>query len=60
MKIQANQQVSLVSLGEVPILNNYLEYNLEIATHAEQIAHAVQNNLYCSGYEWHKAKGLSQ
>ena len=34
--------------------------NLEIATHAEQVAHAVQNKLYCSGTEWKKARGLQE
>lgn len=38
-------------------LNN-LQGNLEIASHAEQVAHAVQNGLYCSGEEWYKARGL--
>lgn len=32
--------------------------NLEIATHAEQVAHAVENGLYCSGDVWRKARGL--
>lgn len=32
--------------------------NLEIATHAEQVAHAVENGLYCSGIAWRKARGL--
>nr|DAV70398.1 MAG TPA: homing endonuclease [Caudoviricetes sp.] len=32
--------------------------NLEISTHAEQVAHAVQTGLYCSGNEWRKARGL--
>ena len=32
--------------------------NLEIATHAEQVAHAVRNGLYCSGKEWQLARGL--
>ena len=32
--------------------------NLEISTHAEQVAHAVQNGLYCSGESWAKARGL--
>ena len=33
--------------------------NLEIATHAEQVAHAVANGLYCSGNAWREARGLS-
>ena len=32
--------------------------NLEITTHAEQCAHAVQTGLYCSGEAWYKARGL--
>ena len=32
--------------------------NLEISTHAEQVAHAVQTGLYCSGEQWRKARGL--
>lgn len=32
--------------------------NLEISTHAEQVAHAVQNKLYCSGENWKKAREL--
>lgn len=39
-------------------LNNTFN-NLEIATHAEQVAHAVQTGLYCSGDEWYIARGLS-
>ena len=42
------------------ITTNNLESNLEIATHAEQVAHAVQTNLYCSGDDWYKARGLTQ
>lgn len=38
--------------------NNSRE-NLEISTHAEQVAHAVQNKLYCSGSSWKEARGLS-
>jgi len=34
--------------------------NLEISTHAEQVAHAVQTKLYCSGNEWRKARGLPE
>ena len=34
--------------------------NLEIATHAEQVAHAVQNGHYCSGDTWYEARGLSK
>ena len=36
--------------------NNCRE-NLEIATHAEQVAHAVENGLYCSGEQWKRARG---
>ena len=34
--------------------------NLEISTHAEQVAHAVQAGLYCSGEQWRKARGLPE
>jgi len=34
--------------------------NLELASHHEQVAHAVQNELYCSGDAWYKARGLSR
>lgn len=34
--------------------------NLEISTHAEQVAHAVQNKLYASGNAWRKARGLPE
>ena len=37
---------------------NNADTNLEIATHAEQVAHAVANGFYCSGLEWKKARGL--
>ena len=39
--------------------NNCRE-NLEISTHAEQVAHAVQAGLYCSKAEWYKARGLQK
>lgn len=32
--------------------------NLEISTHAEQVAHAVRTGLYCSGLDWRKARGF--
>ena len=32
--------------------------NLEISTHAEQVAHAVRTGLYCSGIAWQKSRGL--
>ena len=40
-------------------LNN-VHGNLELASQHEQIAHAVQNELYCSGDAWYKARGLSR
>lgn len=40
-------------------LNNNSE-NLEIATHLEQVAHAVNTGLYCSGDAWYKARGLTR
>ena len=30
--------------------------NLEIVTHQQNVKHAVDNNLYCSGEAWHKAR----
>ncbi|AGI61787.1 HNH endonuclease [Vibrio phage JSF3] len=30
--------------------------NLELVTHAQNVQHAVANNLYCSGEAWHKAR----
>ena len=31
--------------------------NLEVVTHKENVAHAVENNLYMSGDGWYKARG---
>ena len=52
-----NQQVSQKNQFSIPGNNVY--ENLELASHHEQVAHAVQNGLYCSGKEWYKARGLS-
>lgn len=30
--------------------------NLEIVTHQQNVQHAVENRLYCSGDAWHKAR----
>ena len=30
--------------------------NLEIVSHKQNVLHAVENNLYCSGEAWHKAR----
>lgn len=30
--------------------------NLEIVSHKQNVKHAVDNNLYCSGEAWHKAR----
>ena len=38
-------------------LNNKMS-NIEIVSHRENVNHAVQNNLYCSGKEWYKARGM--
>lgn len=37
--------------------NNCLD-NLEVVTHAENVRHAVENGLYCSGPQWYAARGL--
>lgn len=39
-------------------LNNSVA-NLEVVTHKENVAHAVENNLYMSGDGWYKARGKS-
>ena len=39
------------------ITTNNCRENLEATTHAEQVAHAVQNGLYCSGEQWRQAHG---
>ena len=31
--------------------------NLEVVTHRENVRHAVENKLYCSGSAWHSARG---
>lgn len=33
--------------------------NIEIVTHKENVLHAVENNLYCSGKAWYEARGLN-
>lgn len=30
--------------------------NLEVVTHEENVKHAVMNNLYCKGVDWHNAR----
>ena len=39
---------------------NNCTMNLEITTHAGQVAHAVQNKLYAHGNAWYVARGLSE
>ena len=39
-------------------LNNNLD-NLEIVSQEYNVYHAVENNLYCSGHSWYKARGLA-
>lgn len=34
--------------------------NLEIVTHQQNVKHAVENNLYCSGDAWYKARSKNQ
>ena len=36
-------------------INNSL-CNLEVVSQHENVQHAVQNNLYCSGAKWHAAR----
>ena len=52
------ENIDTVNHIDANTLNNIYE-NLEFASHHEQVAHAVQNGLYCSGEEWYKARGLS-
>ena len=33
--------------------------NLEIASHRDQVDHAMRMNLYCSGEDWYIARGMS-
>lgn len=33
--------------------------NLEIVTHQQNVKHAVENGLYCSGEEWYKSRGIT-
>jgi len=40
-------------------LNNNLD-NLEIVSAKENFAHAVANELYCSGSAWYAARGLQE
>lgn len=35
--------------------DNRLE-NLEVITQRENVQHAIDNNLYCKGIDWHKAR----
>ncbi|MGV8863228.1 MAG: HNH endonuclease [Pseudomonas sp.] len=39
--------------------NNQLS-NLEVVSQHENVQHAVANNLYCSGEDWHKARGTTK
>ena len=34
--------------------------NLEVVTHKDNVKHAVDNNLYCSGDAWYAARGLTK
>lgn len=40
-------------------LDNRLE-NLEVVSHRENVAHAVQAKLYCAGEAWYKARGMQK
>ena len=52
------ENIDTVNHIDANTLNNVYE-NVELASHHEKVAHAVQNGLYCSGEEWYKARGLS-
>ena len=32
--------------------------NLEVVSHRDNVKHAVENALYCSGEDWYKARGM--
>ena len=34
--------------------------NLEVVSQRENVQHAVANNLYCSGSDWYKARGITK
>lgn len=64
-----NQQVRQTKLDllQIPETDNYFVdtdgntinnklCNLEVVSQHENVQHAVQNNLYCSGSAWHKAR----
>ena len=34
--------------------------NLEVVSHQQNVQHAVENKLYCSGEAWHKARSKDQ
>ena len=53
------EDIDTVNHVDADTLNNALG-NLELASHREQVAHAVQNGLYCAGDAWYKARGLSR
>ena len=37
--------------------NNSLA-NLEVTSHKENVRHAVENDFYCSGGDWYRARGM--
>lgn len=51
-EIRADEQVNHLD-GDT--LNNNLD-NLEVVSFKENVAHAVVNNLYCSGEDWYAAR----
>ena len=53
---QLNSQ-EVVNHKDGNTLNNRIE-NLEVVSHKENVRHAVENNLYCSGESWYKARGI--
>lgn len=40
-------------------VNNHLD-NLEVVSQRENVQHATANNLYCSGDDWYKARGITK
>ena len=54
-KLSADEQVNHIDGNTT---NNNV-CNLEVVSHKENVKHAKNNGLYCSGREWHKARETS-